>query len=163
MLALPEIAAQKAIISSDQVATRLPVELILSPENITVAPHSDLQLTIRWINHSNKTLFCDYSMFTSGISEGYIYDIQTLDGKPVQRVPAREKEKAIPVPASLGGYCEIKPGDAADRLLLGLMRAFEMNRPGEYAVQVSVPDPDHPNQILGRSNVVTITVKAPRE
>ncbi len=141
---------------------KFPVELILSPEHLTVKSNGVLPLRIRRINHSNEQLPCGGGPVSTGIEEKYLYDIRTSDGKPVPRIPGKEKERATHFPISADSWCRWAPGDTQDFFLPGLMGAFQMNKPGDYTVQVSWPDDEHPGLILGRSNVVTVTVIAPQ-
>ena len=160
MLILPGIGAQVGKGSPPGKAPRLPVELVLSPDRVTVTPNSDLELSIEWINQSRNALQCDFPETRSGIDERYEYEIRRSDGQPVSRIPGKEKEKNRDFSWSGADYCRLMPGASEGFVVSGLMKAFEMNRPGEYTVQVSLPDPDRPGQILGRSNAVTVTVIA---
>ena len=139
--------------------TKPPVEVILSPDNITVAPNSDLVLSLKWINHSCERQFWGLAEFSAGIIEGYVYDIRTSDGKPVPRIPGKEKEKAFTYPSTGSeAGAVLMPGESVDTVVPGLMRAFQMNSPGVYTIQISLPNPDQQNQLLGTSNKVTVTV-----
>jgi hypothetical protein len=139
----------------------VPVQLIFSPDHFTATSNSELRLPIRLINNSDEQLPCSQSTSTK-IDERYLYDIRTSDGTPVSRIPGKEKEKAVIYPTTGALFCGLASGGSQDQVVMGLMGTFEMNQPGNYTVQVSLPDPDHPGQILGRSNVVTVTVKAPQ-
>jgi hypothetical protein len=136
--------------------TKPALQLILSPDHITVTPDSNFKLSIKWINNSHETVWCNTAMSSSGIDEVYTYDIRTNDGKPVPRVPEKEKPSL-----EMGNDCAIMPGQSMDMSLPGLMGAFEMKRPGAYTVHVSRPDGSHPGRMLGTSNIVKVTVKAP--
>lgn len=153
------VRAQEGTPTSDVSPSTQQVELILKPDRITVAPNSDLELSIKWINHSKEQLPCSQSTSTK-IDERYLYDIRKSDGTPVSRIPGKEKEKAVIYPTTGALFCGLPPGKVEDHVVIGLMGAFEMNQPGDYTVQVSLPDPDHPGRLLGRSNVVTVKVKS---
>lgn len=162
LIVLPNIPAQKGAVGADHAEVKLPVELVFSPDHFTVAPHSNLKLPIKWVNHSDRQIWCGDLPTSTGISEKYIYDIRSGEGKPVPRIPGKEKEHATNYPYDEGDFCRLAPGASLGQFVVGLMSAFEMNQPGEYTIRVSLPDPDHPGQILGRSNVVTVTVKVPQ-
>lgn len=161
LMILPRVAAQTGAVSQDHATSKLPVELIFSADHFTVRSNGELRLPIRWINHSDEQLPCPQSTSTE-IDERYLYNVRTSDGAAVPRIPGKERERAVIYPTTGALFCKLAPGEAQDQVVAGLMGAFEMNRPGNYTVQVSLPDPDHPGLLLGRSNVVTVTVKAPQ-
>lgn len=158
----PRCAGQYASTAPEQKATTPDLELILSPDNVIVMPNGDLKLFVKWINHSDKALWCSSGEFSTGIVERYIYDISTDDGKAVPRIKGKERESATPYPLMGGDFCRLKPGASTEQILPGLMQVFEMNRPGKYAIRVSIADPDHAGRLLGSSNIVKVTVKAPQ-
>ena len=135
------------------------LQLILSPGHITVTPDSKFDLNIKLVNHSSEVIMCGPNMWTSGVDEGYAYDIRSSDGYSVRRIPGKEKEKSSPYPHL--GLCVVGPGGSVETSVGHVMSAFDMRRPGVYTVQVSRPDPNYPEHILGTSNIVTVTVKAP--
>src|SRR6202044_1875331 len=65
--------AQEGKSSPNEMATKLPVELIFSKDHFTVTSNSELRLPIRWINHSDEQLPCSQSTSTK-IDERYLYD-----------------------------------------------------------------------------------------
>lgn len=138
----------------DEGQPKLPVKLILSPEHILVTSDSNFTLAVKVMNQSQKRMWCIGGLDTSGVDDNFKYDIRWSDGKPVQRV------RKIGQPYPPGPPCTVLPGEDFDTGLPGLMDAFDMRQPGVYTVQVSLPDPDHPGQMLATSNVVTVTVKA---
>jgi hypothetical protein len=131
------------------------VQLILSPDRSTTTPDGNLELSLKWVNLSGEQQWCSPSSYTSGIDEEYIYDIRTSDGKPVQRA------LGIGSPNPWSAFCTVAPGASIGLSLSGLMHAFDMRHPGVYTVQVSLPDRAYPGQMLGTSNKITVTVKAP--
>ena len=131
------------------------MQLILSPDHITVTPDSNFELYVKWINKSNEDVDCS-SSFSNHLNEIYSFDIRTNDGQPVPRV--------IPKPPYNGGFytpCDVGPGQSSDFEVGCVMCVFKMRQPGVYTVQISLPDPDHPGRMLGTSNKMTVTVKAP--
>jgi|HubBroStandDraft_1064217.scaffolds.fasta_scaffold56026_2 hypothetical protein len=154
MQMVPGTLAQVPRPSSAQEGQKLPVRLIFSPDKIQVLSDSDPALTITWINDSDQTVWCDSTLSTSGVDKQYTYAIRTVDGKTVPRV----RDIGDPYPES---PCALGSG-ASMKLPVGhLMRVFDMKRPRVYTVQLSLPDNDHPGRIRGKSNILTVTVKAP--
>jgi hypothetical protein len=138
--------------------TRPSLQLTISPDHFTVTPGSNFDLSITLVNQSLHDIWCEYNFRSSGIDEGYVYDIRASDGKPVRRIPGKEKERSSPYPSS---PCALAPGHSLEISVGHLVRAFDMKGPGLYTIRVSRPDPDHPGKMLGTSNAVTVTVKAP--
>jgi len=131
------------------------LQLILSPDDITVVPNGEFTLSVKLINNSKETIWCTGSMNSSGIDEEYTYDIRTRDGKPVPRI----RMKGTIYPST---DCAVGPGESFDKGLPGLMRAFDFSRPGVYTIQVSCPDWAHPEHRPTVSNIVRVTVKTPK-
>jgi hypothetical protein len=151
------LSAQEARLAS-ATAVQKPtpaVQLILSPDNITVMPDSTFKLSVKWINLSNENVDCTSIQTTSPFTEMYTYDIRASDGKAIPRIPQKEKPYTYPFT-----QCVLGPGQDAETGVGCVMCAFDMRRPGVYTVRISIPDPAHPGQMLGASNKVTITVKA---
>jgi hypothetical protein len=154
----PGTLAQVSQSISAQDGNRLPLRLIFSPDKIEVSSDSDPELTITWVNDSHQNVWCELALSTSGIDERYTYDIRTAEGKAVPRV--RKKGD----PRGFGTPCGVPPGASLELFVGRVMQVFDMKRPGVYTVQLSLPDPDnaHPGWILGKSNILTVTVKAPK-
>jgi hypothetical protein len=134
------------------------LQLILFPDQITATSDGNFELYIKWVNHSNEVMMCGPNFWSSGVDEGYIYNIRTSDGKQIQRIPGKEKENSSPMP--MLGICAVGPGRSVETSVGHLMSAFAMKQPGVYTVQVSRPDWAHPGLVLGASNIVAVTVKA---
>jgi hypothetical protein len=154
---LPGLAAQepKPVSGASAQVSKPALQLILSPDHITVTSDSDFDLPVTLVNQSPKDIWCNSNVWSSGIDEGYTYDIRVSNGEPVKRFPGKEKESSSPYPSS---PCALGPGYSVETTVGHLMRAFVMNRPGVYTVQISRRDPTYPVRALGTSNVVTVTV-----
>ena len=156
MQIVPRTLAQVSQPVAAQEGHSLPLQLIFSPDKIEVSSDSDPELTITWINDSHQNVWCELGLSTSGIDERYTYDIRTAEGKAVPRV--RKKGD----PRGWGTPCGVPPGTSLELFVGRLMHVFDMKRPGVYTVQLSLPDNAQPGRILGKSNILTVTVKAPK-
>jgi hypothetical protein len=155
--ALTLSAQEVRLASATLVQTPKPaMQLILSPDHITVTPDSTFKLSVKWINLSNEDVDCTSIQTTSPVIEMYTYDIRASDGKAIPRIPQKEKPYTYPFT-----QCVLGPGQDVEMGVGCVMCAFDMRRPGVYTVRISIPDPAHPDQMLGTSNMVTITVTAP--
>jgi hypothetical protein len=151
------LSAQEAkLASATLVQTPKPaVQLILSPDHITVTTDSNFTLNLKWINKSHDLVWCTPNFSTAKIDESFIYDVRASNGGSVSPAPGKR---------TFDGEisdCAVAPdGGTFNRSIGCVMCAFDMRHPGVYAVQISLPDSAHPGHMLGTSNKVTVTVKA---
>jgi hypothetical protein len=148
MQVLPGLAGQKPKPS---------VELIFSPDHIMVMSQDDLDLSVKWVNNSDQTVNCA-SLVSDSIYVSFVYDVRRSDGKPVPRSSYKDLSQFDPP----GPPCRMRPGSAGWIALGRLLKAYDMRQPGVYTVRVSRTDLDHPDLMLGPSNILTVTVMAPK-
>lgn len=130
------------------------------PDKMDVLSDDDLDVPITWDNVEHQIIDCTPKWGVSHINEAFVYDVETSDGKPVPRLPVHSQEPSSS--AEQNKPCELGPRTFLSYGSLGpLMKAFDMRHPGEYTVQVSLPDPEHPGKMLAVSNVLEVTVKDP--
>jgi hypothetical protein len=131
------------------------VELILEPDQIDVPSDSKFQLYAKLVNQSKGNISCISAFASSGIDEGYAYDVRTIDGKPVLRVPGKIEQSRM-----FWGPCGVAPGSSLEISLGCVMCAFEMRKPGVSTVQVTYRNGANPELIMATSNKLTVTVRA---
>lgn len=130
------------------------------PDKLDVLSDDDLDVPITWDNVEHQIIDCTPKWGLSHINEAFVYDVETSDGKPVPRLPVHGQEPSSS--AEQNKPCDLGPRTFLSYGSLGpLMKAFDMRHPGNYTVQVSLPDPAHPGKILAVSNVLEVTVKDP--
>jgi len=109
-------------------------------------------------NVSDHSVSCDYA---GGNTVNLIYDYQvtTEDGSPATRV---EWSKPVPPPYSYR-ECAINPGESS-RNTTHLNNLYKLDKPGQYAIQISRLDPDTKDEsgkpLVVSSNTITITITA---
>jgi hypothetical protein len=132
------------------------VQLILSPDHIDVSTDSKFPLSVKIINQSKENVPCMSDFASSGIDEKYKYDVRTIDGSPVLRVPGTINRSRM-----FWGPCGVAPGSSLEFTLGCIMCAFEMRKQGVYTVQVTYEFVSKDGPVISTSNKVTITVRAP--
>jgi hypothetical protein len=149
MLAAVQVLSGSA--TSEQKPT---LQLDLSPVKIEVESGTDFHLSMRVVNLTHRIVDCTRVVDSNNMDVTYTYDVRTSDGKALSKTDAPGALNARP--CTLGG-----PNHSFETTVGHLMDVYQMNRPGVYTVQVSRPDQAHPGQFLGKSNIVSVTVKAP--
>ena len=135
--------------------TKPSLHLILSPDKITVTPENSQTLDVKWINNSHRMLWCNSEFSSAGIDESFAYDVRDSSGSPVSRLTGVKGAGAF---GPVSSDCAVgSEGGTINSSIGCVMCAFDIRRPGVYTVQISRPDPDHPDRKIS-SNKVTITV-----
>ena len=125
---LPSTFAQSA---KSTVSTSAPaVVLTLSPDHVTTAPDGDFKILIKWINNTNKTMWCgpraSNDRFDETVDDQFIYDVRASDGRLVVRTAPKG-----PYHPDFTDECAVAPnGESSYDGSVGcVMCAYDMRHP----------------------------------
>ncbi len=131
------------------------LEISFSPDTLEVASNDNLVLYARVCNLSTQPVDLMAAISNDNLNVFYDYSIHDSSGRAVPRVHPTTSDSLGIHPGGLG------PGQCVNTGIQGLMTAYTMRQPGVYKVQVSRYDSGHLHW-LGSSNIVTVTVRAPK-
>jgi hypothetical protein len=115
----------------------------------------NLFITIEMTNTSEQVIGCSSFIETNSVNHSLRYDVRDPQGNAAEKV-ALSSHPEIGIAGS--SYpCSLKPGDSK-KWDVAINKAYRLDRPGEYTIQVSRLAETRPADGYIKSNTITITV-----